>query len=53
MVNGKTLEDELHYIDDFFDSMDSKEFEEMLIECGANEIKGSCSNCTDTKDVFD
>lgn len=46
MVNGKTLEDELRYIDDFFDSMSSSEFEEILIECGVQVNSDiSCSTC--------
>jgi hypothetical protein len=45
MVNGKDLEDELKYIDDFFNNLSDEEFEKMLIECGATPIVSSCDNC--------
>lgn len=38
MVNGRTLEEELKRIDDFFDSLDVEQFEKMAFECGAGEI---------------
>lgn len=38
MVNGRSLEDELKRINEFFDSMDLEQFEQMALECGAGEI---------------
>jgi hypothetical protein len=38
MVNGRTLEEELKRITKFFDDLSTKDFEQMLIDCGA-EIK--------------
>lgn len=35
MINKRTLEDELRYIDDFFNNLSNEEFEKMLIDCGA------------------
>ena len=38
MVNGRSLEDELKRINEFFDSMDIEQFEQMVFECGVGEI---------------
>lgn len=38
MVNGRTLEDELKRIGDFFDDLSIEEFEEIALECGAGVI---------------
>ncbi|MDF2950526.1 MAG: hypothetical protein K0S18_109 [Anaerocolumna sp.] len=38
MVNGRTIEEELKRIDDFFEKQTVEEFEEMAVECGINEI---------------
>lgn len=38
MVNGRTLEDELSRISNFFASLDSEQFEKIVLECGAGEI---------------
>lgn len=35
MVNGRSLDEELKRIDDFFDSMSIEQFESIIIECGA------------------
>ncbi len=38
MVNGRSLDDELNRINEFFDSMDLEQFEQMAFECGAEMI---------------
>lgn len=38
MVNGRSLEDELKRISDFFDALSVDEFEEMALDCGAGVI---------------
>lgn len=41
MVNGRTLQEELKMIEQFFNDMDIDEFTQMAIECGAGTIKAS------------
>lgn len=40
-VNGRSLEEELKRIEDFFDNLSDEEFVEMIERNGANEIKES------------
>lgn len=35
MVNGRTLEEEIKRIDEFFDNVSNEEFEGMILACGA------------------
>lgn len=41
MVNGRTLEEELRRIDDFFSELSTEEFEEMILDCGVGVIGSS------------
>lgn len=43
-VNGRSLEEELKRIEDFFDNLSDEEFVEMIERNGANEIKESCES---------
>lgn len=41
MVNGRTLEDELKRIDEFFAALSVEELERIAFECGIGEIEPS------------
>ncbi len=38
MVNGRTLEEELKRINDFFSALSIEEFENMVFDCGVGRI---------------
>ena len=41
MVNGRKLEEELNSIEKFFQEMSIEDFDEMLMNCGINDIRES------------
>lgn len=44
MVNGRSINDELNRISQFFENLDCKEFEKMLENCGEGIIEESCQS---------